>query len=174
MAEETTTVVSIADAVLIQCQHLQSMTQRIVERGYCVMVNKLNGKMSPRDVNYPFTFMLGAMSEMVDAWNAHYHTHILRVNIFPETPEDMRAGKFTFNTTIPRRVWSREMMSAILICSAYRKGTSRGTQYKGGGIFRVTERSNDFLLYGSDKDAFAALISILEMPQHRAALLGKH
>jgi hypothetical protein len=179
MPRKATTVVSypIDEAVAVQCDWLIKLSKRVAERGYCVCVVGLNNDMAPDHLQYMFSYMAGGFTQLLDNWNNTYGTRYLKINVSPNDKVALLDGEVSFSCIIPKRVWSRELLAALSLCSAYKKHkswkerqVSGPPKYEGSGLFSITESSDFATVNGSSKLGLQTFLRILEMPQHRAAL----
>jgi hypothetical protein len=176
-----TTVVAVSDleaAVAIQCEWLMKQARRAAQHGYYLSITGLNKYMEAAELQFPFSYIGGGMSQLIDAWNAENKTRILKVVVSPKDTELMLRGPLVFSCDIPKRAWSREIIAALQLISAFKKHipwkerTGPSPTYQGAGLLKVEERSDLYVVRGESSDALQGFLRILEMPQHKKLLTG--
>lgn len=161
-------------AVQRQCDYLLRAARRLDERGYAVIVHRLNPESTQS--NLPFGYFNGALEQYAKCWIKEHKCKSVLVHIWPHAGEEllksMVDGKvfdrpFTFIANVPRALRCRGLVAALELMSSI--STGRGSK-RGAGIFHCSRMSDRFEFKGEGRNALEAMLRMLDMPQHRELL----
>ncbi len=184
------------EALETQCKIMLNIARRLDEKGYAVIVHRLNTDAAHN--GFAYTYLLGGLNKYLSEWadkDAEGQSRATRkrpiiVDIWPKVKEydkaamkwdefdisPWRLGKmlstpFTFRCQIPERVRYKELHSSLQLMSAVVKGRNAYTTAQAA---LLAVRVSGCVEYkGDSKSQLQILLSVLEMPQHRKILLGQ-
>lgn len=156
-----------------QAEYMLRVARRIDERGYGVLVHRLN----PDSASSPLPYFDGAIGGLFKDWRKEFRRKAVLVHVWPVPDANLVLSRkdgrwqdraFAFMLDVPRATRCRPLVAALELMSEIREKRDGG--FKGVGMLQCTRLSDRFEFKGHNRNALVTVLRILEMPQYREAL----
>jgi len=155
---------SIVAAVEKQTRVIIKMAQQCEQFGYFYALHALNPELRN---DKPYGYFVGGMGAFVEQWCETHGRRYIRINVFCYGEPGMH-----FKFRVRRTARLRQLVDALEMFAKRRNRNEKETS--GTGIIVSHERSNFFEFHGKGYEALETVVSVLNMPHHRAILTRQY